>query len=439
MLFKAIQQLCKEPAALGPQLVGTASANGSSTLLLTGITDLQQGDLVIFWGTDDTRTGVRTINSSGWTVEIDGNNNSIQNIIAYKVMGSTVDTSVSVDTVADALTATAWRGVTWDARSGYTTASSNTINPVSSTVTTDNSVVIVLGAIDDDNSTISSPPTGYTVAVQDGRLGGSNAQMYKTGVSAGTENPSSYTWSSTDALLSRTVILAPTASGFAPCLSFGGGSSSQISRSFFTSTVDLTYLNFDTNTSDTIGNGTRSYTISVPLVSSSDYVIIVTGNQSSTGDNNSITGCTVNSTTATSANVAQGSNTRYSEGIFYVTGVSGTSLSVSVSYTGTDVFRSLCFAYVLKNVSGLSVVDTDSLNGAGNLVVNVPNGSFVIATAGQDSGTPTLSGTGITSDDTQTVESFWIQTVASGESTGTGTTIAVSNSSLSIAAVFTPA
>lgn len=237
MLLKAIRQLCKEPAALGPTLVGTASASGSDTVSLTGITDLQQGDLVIFWGTDDNNSGVRVINSSGWTVEIDGNNNSIQNIIAYKVMGSTVDTSIEVSDPADALTATAWRGVTWESRSGYTTASGNTINPVSSTVTTDNSVVIVLGAIDDDNSTIFSPPTGYTVAVQNGRNGGSNAQMYKTGVSAGTEDPSSYTWSSPDALLSRTVVLSPTSSGLAPCLSFGGGSSSQTSRGFYTPSI----------------------------------------------------------------------------------------------------------------------------------------------------------------------------------------------------------
>ena len=193
-----------------PSYVGSASASGASTLSLTGITGLQEGDLVLFWATDDTQTGVRTITSSGWTVAVQNSNNSIQNIVAYKIMGSTVDTSVSVADTVDALTATAWRGVEWDSLSGFTTASSNTIDPVSSTVTTDNSVVVVLGAIDDDSSTISSAPTGYTTAVQNGRLGGSNAQMYKTGVSAGTEDPSSYTWSTTDALLSRTVVLKPT-------------------------------------------------------------------------------------------------------------------------------------------------------------------------------------------------------------------------------------
>jgi hypothetical protein len=98
-----------------PSYVGSASASGSSSLSLTGITGLQEGDLVLFWATDDSNTGVRTITSSGWTVAVQNSNNSIQNIVAYKIMGSTVDTSVSVAATVDALTATAWRGVEYGA------------------------------------------------------------------------------------------------------------------------------------------------------------------------------------------------------------------------------------------------------------------------------------------------------------------------------------
>lgn len=204
-----------------PSYVGSASTNESTTLSLTGITGLQEGDLVLIWITDDGAEQPLIV-STGWTTVVVSNfTNSIRNLVAYKVMGSTVDTSIILSddgtldgdtTPVDAFTATAWRGVEWGQIGGFVTGSGTTIDAGSVTVADDNSVVIVLGAIDDDNSTIFSPPTGYTTAVQNGRLGGSNAQMYKTGVSAGTEDPSSYTWTTTDALLSRTVVLKPTVS-----------------------------------------------------------------------------------------------------------------------------------------------------------------------------------------------------------------------------------
>jgi len=204
-----------------PSYVGGASASGSSTLSLTGITGLQEGDLVLFWATEDANEEGFYVTDS-WTTVISANDNSIRNLVAYKVMGSTVDTSVSIydatgegnqDSEAlltiDALTATAWRGVDYTSITQRATDSGTSINPRSITVTNDNSVVLVLAAIDDDNSTISSPPTGYTTAVQNGRLGGSNAQMYKTGVSGGTEDPSSLSWSSGDALIAYTLVLSP--------------------------------------------------------------------------------------------------------------------------------------------------------------------------------------------------------------------------------------
>lgn len=200
-----------------PSYVGSASTNGTGTLSLTGITNLQEGDLVLIWVTDDGGEQPEVV-GDGWTTVVINYNNSIRNLVAYKIMGSTVDTSIILTddgtldgdtTPVDAFTATAWRNVEWGQLGGFVTDSGTTINAGSVNVAANNSVVIVLGAIDDDNSTISSPPTGYTTAVQNGRLGGSNAQMYKTGVSAGTEDPSSYTWSSTDALVSRSVVLKP--------------------------------------------------------------------------------------------------------------------------------------------------------------------------------------------------------------------------------------
>lgn len=190
-----------------PSYVGGASTNGSTTLSLTGITGLQEGDLVIVFVTEDSASW--SPNSTGWTYVTGTVTNSIVEVIAYKVMGSTVDTSFQANRVLDAFTATAWRGVDYESISSVVTATSNTINPTSVTVTNDNSVVLVLAAIDDDNSTISSPPTGYTTAVQNGRGGGSNAQIYKTGVSAGTEDPSSLAWASPDSLIAYTLVLSP--------------------------------------------------------------------------------------------------------------------------------------------------------------------------------------------------------------------------------------
>ena len=192
-----------------PSYVGGASTSGSSSLSLTGITGLQEGDLVIVFITEDNNTF--NVNSTGWSYASGTLTNSIVEVIAYKVMGSTVDTSFELTRTLDALTATAWRGVDYESISSVVTASSTTIDPASVSVTNDNSVVLVMAAIDDDSSTISSPPTGYTTAVQNGRGGGSNAQMYKTGVSAGTEDPSSLTWASPDALIAYTLVLGPKA------------------------------------------------------------------------------------------------------------------------------------------------------------------------------------------------------------------------------------
>jgi hypothetical protein len=199
-----------------PSIVGTASANGASSVSLTGITGLAEGDLVLVFASEDNSTTSASITSSGWTSLVNGAFiNNIEHSIAYKVMGATVDTSVSIASTIDAITVIALRNVEYTARSGFVSngfTNSATIDPASITATDSDSVVLVLSAIDDDSSTISSPSTGYTTAVQDGRVGGSNAIMYKTGVSAGTEDPDTVTWSSNDAIIAYTLVLSPTSS-----------------------------------------------------------------------------------------------------------------------------------------------------------------------------------------------------------------------------------
>ena len=192
-----------------PSYVGSASTSGASTLDLTSITGLAEGDTVIFFATDDTSGAV--LASTGWNALVSNQlNNSIFNSIYYKVMGSTVDASVDTASTVDAITAIAFRGVEYESISSVVeVASGNSITPPAVNVTASNSVVVLLAAIDDDSSTVSIPSTGYTTAAQDGRLGGSNAQLYKTGIAAGTESPSALTWSTTDALIVRALVLKP--------------------------------------------------------------------------------------------------------------------------------------------------------------------------------------------------------------------------------------
>jgi hypothetical protein len=191
-----------------PSYVGSASANGSSSLSLTGISGLAEGDVVVACLSDDSNTV--SVTSSGWTTIASGNTNSVQHVFAYKVMGATPDTSITVSNTIDALTATAFRDVEYESISAVLSDAGSTVDvPPSATVTQDGSIVLILACLDDDGSTISSPSTGYTVAAENGRSGGSNAQMYKTGVSTGTESPSSYTWSSPDDQICATVVLKP--------------------------------------------------------------------------------------------------------------------------------------------------------------------------------------------------------------------------------------
>jgi len=205
------QQTATPPS---PSYVGATSTNGASSLSLTGITGLAQGDVVVVALSDDSIDVVVT--SSGWTTISTGAQNSIRYAFLYKVMGATPDTSIAVDTTIDALTATAYRNV--DA-SGIQTSSiiSNTggINafagPLVSAVA--GSVFIILACTDDDADSIATAPTGYTIAVDDGRGGGSNGQLYRLNVSSPDEaSQLTIEWGLSDAKIGTLIAFPPGAS-----------------------------------------------------------------------------------------------------------------------------------------------------------------------------------------------------------------------------------
>ena len=254
-----------------PSFVG--SATGNSTLSLTGITGLQEGDLVVIFAADDNSA---TLNSTGWTTLAETFAGDIGHVIAYKVMGATPDTSVSFSGTG-ASTATAWRDVEYGSigtivQNGVST----TIDPSSIAVTLDNSVVLVLAALDDRGSaTVTTAPTGYTVgptAFDDGGC----AQLYKTGVSAGTEDPSTLTWSLSDAVISYTLLLKPAAS-------FGNFKNSGIWN------LNAVYALPNVNNYE-IPYGTPDYTITTfpstgtGVTGSYDVIVAVDANIASTDD-----------------------------------------------------------------------------------------------------------------------------------------------------------
>lgn len=196
---------------LSPSYVGATSTNGAISLSLTGITGLAEGDVVVVALSDDNNGFVVT--SSGWTTISTGNQNSIEYAFLYKVMGATPDTSIAVNTTIDALTATAYRNV--DA-SGIQTSSviSNTggrnafAGPLVSAVA--DSVFIILACTDDDSDSIVTAPTGYTIAVDDGRGGGSNGQLYRLGVSSPDEaSQLTIVWNLSDAKIGTLIAFPP--------------------------------------------------------------------------------------------------------------------------------------------------------------------------------------------------------------------------------------
>jgi len=188
-----------------PSFVGGTS-KGNSYQFSFSISGLQEGDLLVLFATNDF-SGSRSITSSGWTEEVNAFSNSVRNIVAHKVMGATVDTNVSFNSGMDSILLCAFRAVDFESISSVVTSNSNTANPPSASTVDDNSIVLALTGLDDDNATISTGPTGYTEGAAQNANGGSAALYYKTGVATGSEDPSAFTWSSSDQNIAYTAVL----------------------------------------------------------------------------------------------------------------------------------------------------------------------------------------------------------------------------------------
>ena len=174
---------------------------------------LAEGDVLVFMtaadydfvGTEPTDPIDLDISRDGWFNLFASEDTSVDGYIYGLVCGASPPTTVRVRGAANATpdapyVCQAWRGVdarVFDARSGsdYTTGSSASPNPPSVTTVTDGALVIAFAMMDDDDTTVSVWPTGYTNQIEKGtgNTGTSNqatiAMSSKIVTTAGSERP----------------------------------------------------------------------------------------------------------------------------------------------------------------------------------------------------------------------------------------------------------
>ena len=142
--------------------------------------------------------------------------------IAYKRMGATPDTSVTIDQEAAVIMAglcQIWRGVdTTTAEDATSTAASGTsANPDSPAIitVTANALVLSISMLDDDDATVTTYPSGYTNTLSKNTGQGSTTVGATVSIastiraSAGSEDPGAYTMSSSDAWFANSVAFRP--------------------------------------------------------------------------------------------------------------------------------------------------------------------------------------------------------------------------------------
>ena len=201
-----------------PEYLGYVGRNDviEGPLSLTAL-GLQEGDLVIFSYTADSGEGP-SAGPSGFTgMHLGYPEGYLYNIsyaIGYKVMGATPDSEISVTSEVGEnarLQAMAFRNVGTPSTAPDSTygAYGNTIRVEGISVSTDNSVVIYVAAIDDDVSTPTTA-TGYTQAgVEQVSFRGSTELAYRLEVPSGTLAQSDGSWSTNDDFFTLAWVIPP--------------------------------------------------------------------------------------------------------------------------------------------------------------------------------------------------------------------------------------
>ena len=199
-------------AVSNPTFHSAFGVSDSNSLALSG---LSEGQMLVYASAD--ANVAYSMSSTGWSginASFPSSNfeNGIQNVTAYKTVGVTPDTSVSLNKAIPtqaciALSVGAFQSV------GYVVAAGSSITPPAVTVNVDGSAVVILAYLDANVANITQVPSGYTLAVEENSstsgLPASVATFYKENEPAGTESPGQLTWSSSASQIARTVVINP--------------------------------------------------------------------------------------------------------------------------------------------------------------------------------------------------------------------------------------
>lgn len=219
------------PTSAGVTFVGSESgpiASGGGTVDLDLPAGLVENDIVLIAIACDNALNSDGVDSgAGYTAIYNSSANDPGHNVAYKRMGSTPDTTVTVNrnaTAACAYVVQAFRGVdattALDATPTSTDGSSDSTDAdhPSITTVTDGAMVVAIAVHDDDDAT-ATYPSGYTNGDYgisggefSGNLGAAVAMSSKIVASHGAEDPAATVFSASDSWWAYTVALRPAAS-----------------------------------------------------------------------------------------------------------------------------------------------------------------------------------------------------------------------------------
>ncbi len=199
-------------ASISPPIItyvgGTSESNDSNSFTLSG---LQSGDLVLFFGAEDGED-LETPTSESWTAipglttQPDNDRRPSSGAFYVFATGTSVTANNLLDSDEAVYVMIAFRNV--DAANPFDVnatevSGSGLPNPPSITPVTNNSMIVAVGFIDDEDiANTISPPTGYTTAVNMDSQGGANdpglggatiMTAYKLLATAASEDPDIFT------------------------------------------------------------------------------------------------------------------------------------------------------------------------------------------------------------------------------------------------------
>jgi hypothetical protein len=197
--------------------IGVAIAAGAGTQSITLPGPPAANDLVVIAVAGDISCADSI--PAGYTKPDNGTGANPGANFGYKVMGATPDTTVLIAqhaTVLKSCVVQVWRGgdagTILDAAYPTTaTGTSANPNPPSIITANANALVVAIAFLDDDDSTVSAYPSGYTngKSANTGQasttVGSTVAICSKVVASPGTEDPAAYTMSSSDTWQAGTI------------------------------------------------------------------------------------------------------------------------------------------------------------------------------------------------------------------------------------------